>query len=382
MSTVPAVNDDHVKVLLAQHWEGYELERLIKPSQNYTYAGTDRSGNKIIIRAVPPVKATGDSQLQRLKPEVAILNYIRQADPELRTTSYIKKTTAAADSDADPAAYIAVGAKDEPEANMCLLVSAYAPGRAPDYMEFEWMANKDHVYQVGKWLGRYHNVMRSIPNDIRESCRDWQELHDNVMAGVHVDPKDWELAKDPDYFGVTHGDINPSNYFVIEDEDAPEVTAEATGKSYKRVKDIFAFDWDQVQLAWYMYDVAQWLHGALMTQVAGVPVPGTPDSGIHNIEEFIDWTVEGYESETVEKGGQRRVDREHLARMIDLRQQFYWRFAERELANPSLPEGMHNFCKYIQSYADKVRSLKEHRAEHEERAAGKPKKEAHDDEDE
>lgn len=78
-------------------------------------------------------------------------------------------------------------------------------------------------------------------------------MHDGVLKG-NSEPS---IPKDNENFGVIHGDLNVSNYFVRDDGV------------------LSVFDWDQTQRAWYLYDLAQCIWGVTMAVLCGMPMSGT-----------------------------------------------------------------------------------------------------------
>ena len=448
MSSTPAVQQDAVQAILKQHWSTaangedghYEIEKLIKPSQNYTYlavwqpkeAGKGRGGGgggdqlKVIVRAIPQAKA----QLDRIEGEAAVLHFLKTNHPELPTTNLIPMTATTTSSSAESSPsrlqgqYIAVGEQnlgdyggDEGENNnnnknkkkdptLAVTVCSFASGREVNITGGEWMTSSQIAYHAGRWLGRLHKCMvnASSRSDsgaassvVGAQVRDWRELHDGVMREIPVDPRDEALKKDPNHFGVLHGDVNCSNYFLMETT-TEKNSSERGGEEEKNLSDLFVFDWDQVQLGWFMYDLAQVCHGVEMMQVGGAPwlpivkekeegeeeksedattTPAPPQIvGYKSIdgvpenagEAYTKRAVEGYEAGRNDGGGDSTspsqsyvVDWDHLERMKDLRQSFYRAFAVRELANPTLPEGMQSFCRYIVHADEKMTKQKEER---------------------
>lgn len=73
------------------------------------------------------------------------------------------------------------------------------------------------------------------------------------MLKGNEEPK---ISKDNENFGVIHGDLNVSNYYVREDGE------------------LSVFDWDQTQRAWYLYDLAQCIWGVTMAVYCGMPMSG------------------------------------------------------------------------------------------------------------
>lgn len=78
---------------------------------------------------------------------------------------------------------------------------------------------------------------------------------------------------------MLHGDLNTSNIHYVDEKDHLSV-----------------YDTDQVQVGFYLFDVAQACFTIVMIESGGMPISGTPVEGV-NVQEFIDTMIEGYESE-------------------------------------------------------------------------------------
>lgn len=330
-----ASNIDFVGKHFAGNWAGGKVTKLLKESQNCTYSGELSGGTLCVIRAVPK----GSDQKQRLEVEVELLQFLAAHNATADPLQKLLATTIIPTTDGRAVVHIKEGDDD-----VLLLAFEYAPGRAVAIMSWEFMSNRSIAVAVGRAMGKFHNISKTLPAELRGKFRSWRELHDSLMADASVAPEDEAMTSDPALYGVTHSDINPSNFFLIA---AAGNEAEAEGTAIDCI-DVYLFDWDQVSTAWYAYDLAQTIHGALMLQWAGLM---GMECTVQNLDEFINWTLEGYESATGTE-----VDRGHLKRMIALRRDFYLRFAARELANPTLPEGMVAFCRYVAEYGTKTQA--------------------------
>lgn len=71
-----------------------------------------------------------------------------------------------------------------------------------------------------------------------------------------------KIPIDAEHFGVIHGDINASNFYVKDD------------------LDLSVFDWDQTERGWYAYDLAQMIWGIVMTELGGFPMSSQKVPGI------------------------------------------------------------------------------------------------------
>lgn len=72
-----------------------------------------------------------------------------------------------------------------------------------------------------------------------------------------------------------------------------------------------AFDTDQVQRGFFLWDLSRAIFTSYMLEKAGMPNSGEPVEGA-NYKQFTEWIVEGYESVT----GKGSVDKERLERMV------------------------------------------------------------------
>jgi len=214
-------------------------------------------------------------------------------------------------------------------------VFEYAKGAPVVWDQYLWFKDVDLVFSWGRWLGEYHVASREFSSQNPDSvgkAYHWWKLHKGVMEGVEVHPDDEKVKTDPRHYGLLHGDLNCSNFFYDESS-----------------KKLSVFDWDQLQLGWFMYDLSQPIFGVCMLQEAG-----SPDGTRVNFADeklFTERLVEGYES--VKECG--KVDREVLQRMIVLRRLFYYRFCVRavvELEGDSEHVGMYHFCKFITNWLD------------------------------
>ena len=203
------LDEELLKKILFKNWqsiikEGDELKEL-KASQNITY----KSGDYII-------RVTFDEngkQLKRIEDEKDFLLYLAKNGLESSICSPIKP-------------YLV---KD---GDLIVMVTRFAKGRAVDYISYEWMRDRKLVGAVGKWLAKLHKLSIQYTKDHAnsyESFQDWDDLHFNLMKGFPIDERDKKTIGDPIKYGITHSDINPSNYFYLEKENMIDV-----------------FDWDQV----------------------------------------------------------------------------------------------------------------------------------------
>jgi len=306
--TIP-IDANEIKELVLKHW-GLELGDCVKASQNHTF----------LAKSAPPstqswiVRVTPDPENKRganIDAEVALLQYLDANKLAVCTTVASQLTKS--------------HVIHHNEKHIC--VFAYASGEPVNYLEWKWMTEKERVVGLGLWLSRLHVLTKkyvaSNPTTL-SGIRHWTKLHDGVLDGVAVDPKDSQVEGDSEHFGLIHGDVNSSNYFWNPATKLPCV-----------------FDWDQAQNSWFMYDVAQPIWGVVMLHGAGSPADFKPVPQA-NVEQYTNWIIEGYES-----SGELKIDRDRLQRMLLIRRELYRRFCSRALKELDLESFMGKFCKFI-----------------------------------
>lgn len=149
----------------------------------------------------------------------------------------------------------------------------------------------------------------------------------------YADPADENTSSDLSFFGIIHGDVNPSNFH------------------WDAVRDcVCMFDWDQLQRCWFLYDVAQPIWGVVMLAGAGSPADRKPVPQA-DVELYTNWLLEGYEA-----AGSGKVDRAALQRMVDLRRELYSRFCRRAVLELDPDSFMGQFCRYIVQWLDSAAS--------------------------
>jgi len=200
--------------------------------------------------------------------------------------------------------------------------------------QYIWLKDKDLVFAWGKWLGEFHTascLFSAQHPDVVAKAHPWTKLHKGVMEGVEVHPDDEKVKSDPQHYGLLHGDLNCSNFFYD-----------------SNTQSLSVFDWDQLQLGWFIYDLSQPIFGVCMLHGAGSPDGTRVDFA--DEKWFTDQIVAGYESVT-----QCKVDRPVLLRMVALRRLFYYRFCVKavvELEGDTERAGMYNFCKFITNWLE------------------------------
>jgi Ser/Thr protein kinase RdoA (MazF antagonist) len=224
-------------------------------------------------------------------------------------------------------------------------VCPWAPGQPIDFAGLAWARDPGLVRAWGAWLARCHAASRAFSAAhpaLAASLPRYDEVHDRTLAGAAVAADDAAVEGDPAHWGVLHGDANLSNLFVVND-DGPGSEARAAPR-------IAVIDWDQCQRGWWLADVAQAAIAAYMIAEAGFPPDGARPPLPIDPDAALAWMVEGYESESPAGAGS--VDRARLHRMLDLRREFYRRFADRALAEGVPDAQMQSFLEYTQRWAN------------------------------
>jgi len=160
-----------------------------------------------------------------------------------------------------------------------------AEGGKPDGMTF--MENNDMIRKLGRLTGKIHALSKKFPADKRGLQRkNWNENHylskfadyipapythviektNQFMDGLH------SLPRDPDGFGLIHGDINFNNFHVYNGE-------------------LTLFDFDECEYNWYVADIANPLF-----YVTPLPSDGE-DKRNRAAKRFYDHFMDGYARE-------------------------------------------------------------------------------------
>ena len=171
----------------------------------------------------------------------------------------------------------------------------------------------------GRFFAQLHKISRNFGKehpDVVKRIQKWDEIHCSILKGTKISPEDEAVVKDPQHYGVLHGDLNTSNIHYVDEKDILSV-----------------YDTDQVQVGWYLFDVAQACFTIVMLESGGMPISGTKVEGA-NPKEFIDTIIEGYESEG------EKIDRDRLLRMIEVKKQLYLRFSKQALIEGNVPKDM------------------------------------------
>jgi Ser/Thr protein kinase RdoA (MazF antagonist) len=320
--TLP-VERDAVASLVLAHW-GLQLDGVLKASQNTTFAAHDaESGAKYAVRVTPDA---ADAHRQRIADELTFVAFLA--------------SHAGLDGVCAPVPPRAGGDAAAPlvrAGDLTLVVFQWAAGEPLDFLGMRWATDGALVRAWGAWLARLHAASRAFAAarpDVAARVRRWDELHESILAGapLHDDDAAAAATGGPSAaFGVLHGDLNLSNFFVGGPADAPTLSV---------------FDWDQTQLGWWEWDVAQAALTSLMLQEAGMVGTGAPVPQADHARALA-WLVEGYER----VAGAGALDAPRLARMVALRKAFYGRFGARAKAE-GVPPGMAGFIDYIDAWVN------------------------------
>jgi Ser/Thr protein kinase RdoA (MazF antagonist) len=326
---------DDVAAIVSDRW-GLELGAELKASQNVTYEASDAStGRKFVVRVTPDDEEGRNAS--RVADELFFVAYAARHMGDGEVAAPVAPRAGSdvpfdAESDTGGARLL-VRAR-----NVLVSVFDFARGAMLPYLEYRWMTDKSVVHATGAWLGNFHAVSRrfgaAYPT-IATRMQRWDEMHSGVLKDAPVAPADAAVEGDSAHWGVLHGDVNPSNYFVFETEGAPPRMS--------------MFDWDQAQRGWYLWDLAQPIFGVLMLAEAGSVVDTSPVPEA-DLAAYQDEIVAGYES----VAGVGSVDRARLARMLALRKYFYGVFCRRALAEGGVPPAIATFLEYIVKWQDRM----------------------------
>lgn len=218
------------------------------------------------------------------------------------------------------------------EKDLIVSVFNWAIGSPVDFMAYKWMTDKVIVFAWGQFFARFHDVSRSFcikHPTISQRIQHWTQLHSGVMKHFKMDPKDIAVVDDIKHHGVTHGDVNCSNFFFVEKTESSEAA-------------LCVFDFDQTHRSWYLADLSQALVGPIMLKEGGSLIDGSKVNEA-NPELFQEWLVDGYES----IAGKGSVDLERLARMVQMKKKFYGTFCKQALEEGAVPTAMEYFLKYV-----------------------------------
>jgi len=253
---------EHVKQIVLSHWD-VELGGLIKASQNHTFNATQiKSSKPVIVRVTPDPRK---EQRDRIELEISLLHYLSSKYPVLNVCEPISSVG---------------GNSFEVVGDLVIVVFEFAKGSPVEWAKYRWLTDKELVLAWGKWFGQFHVASKEFTKshpDLVSRARPWTKIHQNVTEGTPLHPDDEKFQSDPQFYGLLHGDLNCSNFFF------DEIT-----------KSLCVFDWDQIQVGWFLYDLSQAIFGVYF--LAGTGTTDGKSVGIEDCHLFTDWLVEGYES--------------------------------------------------------------------------------------
>lgn len=318
-----AVDAAAVRQMVLAHWD-LELGDLIKASQNHTFAAKDSKGHKAAVRATPDPQGI---HTQRIEDELLFVNFLKEKAGLKGVCSPLP---------------MSVGGYVAREGDLTIVVYSWAEGEAVDFAAYKWMTDFKLVQAWGAWMASQHaaaKLFAAAHPEVAARMPRWDQIHDGVMAGTEatlIAPEDVEVAAAglSSKFGILHGDLNISNFFVVPGSDTAPPT-------------LSVFDWDQAHQGWWEWDMAQSSLAVLMLAEAGSIIVGDPVAEA-NPQQFLDWFVTGYEA----VAGAGSVDKGRLARMVRLRKAFYGRFATRAFREGDVLEQMEAFLRYVDKWAN------------------------------
>jgi len=215
------------------------------------------------------------------------------------------------------------------DSGMIIVISEYARGIALPHTEKRWLNDDDVVFAWGSWLAKLHVLSKLFEIEfplVALKVRDWTLLHRGIMKDALLDDRDRELIGS-DFYGISHGDLNCSNFFYVPEEN-----------------ELSVFDWDQLCKGWFLYDIAQVVFGPYMSGRTGVS-----DENDKSVVDFEDLVIRGYESVR----GEGYVDRDALQRMVLLRRLFYETFCRKAVQELEETDPMFGFCKMVVDFMDR-----------------------------
>lgn len=313
--TLP-VDENEVRDMVKEHWS-LDLGTCLKASQNHTFLATRESdGTKFIIRVTPDPHCTKHDIIAL---EVALLDFLHSNNlPVCR---------------AIPTQNLPYQKLIRSKSSHMIVAFEFALGDPVNFVEWRWLTEREHVVGLGRWFAQLHTLTKRFAVEHPQHyahARKWTELHDGILADVPVDKQDLESISDPSRFGLTHGDVNVSNYFWNSSTGMPHM-----------------FDWDQLQLSWFLYDLSAPIWTVITVHRGGNPIDNSPVPQADEVQ-FTEWLLAGYK-----EGGGGEVDRVALQRMIGLRRQLYKRFCSRAITELPADSPMAKFCVFMNTWLDK-----------------------------
>jgi aminoglycoside phosphotransferase (APT) family kinase protein len=318
-----------VAATLSAGWLGAKLGARLKSSQNVTYSGELANGQAraLVVYAVScgRVRLTlaARSEQKVIVRATATPGCLPRVTDELTFLRYVAAAGVRACGPIEPGLCVS---GDDGAGDTVVVVTRFAEGAPVNFVAWIWATDAALVAEQGRWLGQLHAASKRFARDhadIAARIQMWDQVHDSILAGAQNKPPIEETAADG--FGVIHGDVNPSNFYV-DDHGRLDV-----------------FDFDQTQRAWFLYDLAQPIWAVRMASRGGVP--GLTGDNAPRLDEaaFTAALCRGYGEP---------VDREALEACVLLRREMYERFCRRAKGEGDLPPDMAAFIEHVVSAFD------------------------------
>jgi Ser/Thr protein kinase RdoA (MazF antagonist) len=311
--TIP-IDVEQVRQICHDHWD-VELTDCLRASRNHTFLARKGTNERFVLRVIPDLK---NQRFKATELEVALLQYLHKnelpvcrAIPSFRTHSAIIQS-----------------------GSLILCLFTFAKGEPLVFTDWTWMTRREIVVGLGHWFARLHMLTRRFAREqpaLAAQARHWSTLHDGLLAEIPVDEHDAATMSDPAFFGIIHGDGNPSNYYWDTDVGMPCM-----------------FDWDEIQQSWFVYDLAGPIWTVVMLELGGSPIDHSKVEQADS-ELYTAWLLEGYESD----GDRLKVDRSALQRMVKIRREACRRFCRRALAELAPDHHLIQFCKVMINVLDR-----------------------------
>jgi Ser/Thr protein kinase RdoA (MazF antagonist) len=241
---------------------------------------------------------------QRIKDELHLIRYLISKDLK-HICAPIPVSARAGSADLKDDDFVVL------EGPLVIVAFEFASGEPVNFGDWLWISDEKFARSWGHWSGLLHNmtvnhiifslefvfidfdlidfivlVQRQYAVDHPDRAanfRNWDQLHDSILANAPLDPADAASASDPSKFGVLHGDLNISNFFW---------RANGAEQTYG---EMWVFDWDQAQRGWFLWDLSSVLFFPYMLSRAGTWMDGSAVPGIEAYDKFTDFVVQGYE---------------------------------------------------------------------------------------
>lgn len=328
---------------IADHWEGIAIDsfQLLKSSQNHTYR-CDLNGNSVILRITP----YSPWKYDQITLEMEFLDYL--SSHKLSLCPSIKPTTVSSviiqDKTLSPTSFIIVKVSDE--LSLCICAYQYAKGNSIDFSQYDWLLDETKIDQLGQWFGTFHNLSQQYTQEklqidphFFDGINTYATNLSNTLLNIELHQDDLLTKENTLYYGLSHGDVNVSNYFLNDD------------------KYPIMFDWDQIQLGWYLFDLAQPIWGVIVAIYANLTKSQLPKE-VEEIKNaplyYAQKLVQGY-IKTRQCDNQDAIfNFDRLKRMLVLRREQYHKFCSKAVIELDQIDGplnlMKSFCQSIDDW--------------------------------